>query len=226
LREKVGNFSRTTRSFTRLSEGEVFPLVFQLNKWIKDDYIPDPDFADYEITQAILDHGHDMARKYADSIADVSNMEIEKSGAVELLDSLAGDLKAGVKQLDRLVRHFRTSNPDFYNGFKAVKLFDNTGVRHNVIKGKVTLHGQPVAGAEIICSKVNKSVTTDLNGEFIYPPVRAGLRQFFCTAPGHAPVPRVITVLKGKLTPLNWEFPKDFISEAEKEKGSRKPETP
>jgi hypothetical protein len=68
---------------------------------------------------------------------------------------------------DLLIHHFQTSNPDFVKGYGINVSLSNIGIHHTGIQGVVSDTAQnPIAGAAIKIVGTDKTVQTNLNGEY------------------------------------------------------------
>jgi hypothetical protein len=207
--DNAGNFRITKRTLTHLKEGEVLPIAMQINKWVEEYCIPNPAFASYGITSATLAEGLALARDFDKTIGEADLIDAGKSGASQTIAQLITRLKTTLERIELLVRSFQQTNPEFYKGFYSANKLDHTGLRHNIIKGRATLDGQPLHKATIACDipgKPSKSCTTNRLGYYKFPRLRPGPYQFTCTAQSLDPITQIITVKRGKTQKINWEF--------------------
>lgn len=204
--EMAANFKVTKRTFTHMSDGNVIGRARQLNKWIEDELIPQPDFAPYGITPATISQSINLINRFDWYLGEVKAINARKSAVGKSIEAQTKQLKDDVEMIELLMHHFRISSPEFFRGFLSVKNLDNLGIRHNVIKGKVTISGKPAGNIKITCSVPNKSADTDLLGLYTFPRIRAGSREFFCSPPGLPPQRKIIRIIRGIATEINWEF--------------------
>jgi hypothetical protein len=94
-----------------------------------------------------------------------------------------------------VVRAPRLSGPPVTTLISEYGTVDEPGLEEmTAIGGMVTLGGQPVAGAWIRLVELDKTVTTDATGQFIFEGIRQGAYTLTGGVPGHATVTRVVEV--------------------------------
>jgi hypothetical protein len=202
----AGNFNITKSKILHLADGEVKPLIIQINKWITDDLIPDPLFAPYGIVAGTLTTGLGLATAFDDSLGEADNIDAVKTAVSKDVAEKLEKIKEDVTRIDLLVRNFITTQPTFYNGFQAVKLIDDIGIHHTGMKGDVTKDGKPVRDAVIACAEINKSVKSNILGHYEIISMKSGTFEFTCTHPTFGTVTKIITVKKGRTIEVDWEF--------------------
>jgi hypothetical protein len=208
-KELAVNFRHTKRDILRMDDGDVLPFVMKWNKWIEEDVIPEADFDPYEITAATLTEGLNLAHSFNEYMGTTAIMQVDRRLAGKSIAELLKKLKFEIRQAALLMKHFQKTDPHFYNGFRAANKVDNLGIRHTTIHGKVTLDGQPLNNAEIICLntvKKPKTATSNLLGIYSLPGPRPGTYDFRCTAPNLEPLIKTLTIKRGKPLECNWRF--------------------
>jgi hypothetical protein len=202
----AGNFNVTKSKVIHLKDGNVLPLVTQLNTWITDLLIPDPAFADYDVDAGDLTAGAGLAADFVAAMEVTPAIESDKSAAGEDVEAKVDVLRSDITSLDLLVKRFITSNVSFYNGFQNAKVIDDIGVHHSGIKGEVTKAGEPVDDAIIKCVELNKEAHSNLLGHYEIVPMKPGLHKFICSSPTAGTQAKVIQVKKGKTIEVDWNL--------------------
>ena len=205
-RELAPNFKITARKITGMADGNVLATIVKINQLIQKEILPLPGFSAYGITLATLNQGLSIAQQFNNSIGAAPASNAKKTALRKAIDKQIHLLKNDILEFDLLITHFTITNPNFYYSFKAAKKIKHYGIRHNILKGTVTLGGKIQPKAEITCAEQKKSTTTNLHGEYILARTRAGLREITCTIPNHLPQTKIIKIIKGKTLQLNWEF--------------------
>lgn len=112
-----------------------------------------------------------------DTIKDYPTIDIQAkkaTGTNPLPTNFATAFAAIDNMYNLIVSYFLHTNPALVNEFALAKQIINTGIHHSGIEGIVTQNGNPVMGATINITGTNKTTTTDKEGHYIIPKVKAG----------------------------------------------------
>ncbi len=203
--ELADNLNFTERKILGLLDGDVKSTIAQINTLIADNLLPNPDFADYGITPAILTAGAAKAQEFTDSIGVVGAVDAGKSAAGTAVIAKIHDLMQDSDLLELLMRNFITSDVDFYNGFIAANVVDDIGVHHTGIEGTIeTADETPIKGALFTCVELGKSKTSDIVGHYAAIKMKPGTYTFTVTHPLYHSQSVVIKIKKGKIITKDW----------------------
>ncbi len=112
--------------------------------------------ADYGITEVTQNNLKNAIANYGESIPKpLLGKTEQKKGTAQLVKQFkAGD--EALAKIDLLVEIVKTSQPDFYNGFKTVRKLISTGTRSLALKGIVTdaATGEPLKGVKLTFAPV------------------------------------------------------------------------
>lgn len=205
MNELADNLNFTEPKIVALLDGDVKTTIAQINTLITDNLLPNPDFADYGITPAILTAGAAKAQEFTDSIGVVGAIDAGKSAAGTAVIAKIHDLMEDSDILELLMRNFITSDPDFYNGFLAANVVDDIGVHHTGIEGTIeTADDTPIKGALFTCVELGKSKTSDIVGHYAAIKMKPGTYTFTVTHPLYHSKSEVIKIKKAKIITKDW----------------------
>ena len=145
---------------------------------------------DYGITPqklTLLDTAiNDYAAKSPKTRTAVANRQAHNANLRELFKQADDILK---NQMDGLMKNFRTSHPDFYNAYFAAREVIDPHTTVTQLKGTVidASDEKPIKGATVTIVELNKSKTTNLNGEYSFKPAENGTFTLKIEKPGYAP---------------------------------------
>ena len=206
-RNEVGdNLKYTQPKIINLLDGDVVTVVTEINELITEQLLPVAAFAPYEITAATLTAGLNLATTFANSIGVAGMVDASKSSAGEAVINVLEDIKEDIEVLDLTMRKYITTDPDFYNGFKAANIVDDIGIHHSGIEGEVASNSVAVKGAVIKCVELEKKTTSDIMGHYDIKSMKPGTYEFTCTHPNFEPATKVIKIKKGKTIHVGWEL--------------------
>lgn len=205
LIEIADNLNFTVNKIVYLLDGDVKTTVAQINKLINDNLITNADFADYGILPTTLTTGATKAQAFADSIGAAGSIDAGKSAAGTAVIAKVHELQEDSEMLDLLMRHFLTSDKDFYNGFLAANVVDDIGVHHTGLEGEVeTVDGVAIKGAVITCVELNKTKNSDIVGHYQISKMRGGTYTFTVTHPLYKSQTQIIKIKQGKIISKDW----------------------
>jgi hypothetical protein len=93
------------------------------------------------------------------------------------------------KQIDKLIKNFRTSQPDFHNTYFNLREIPDASNTATQLKGIVTdsATNTPIKGATLTIVELNKTTKTDSAGKYSFKPVEHGKHTVRITAEGYQP---------------------------------------
>ena len=163
------------------------------------------DYTQYGITQAVLDALLADAQRFNSMIGAADIMASNGAVANTAINKTLTKLRSNIKQLNRLIAEFATSNPDFVQGFQINSAIDKTGTRHSGIEGTVTNKaGSAINGATVQLEGTAKIAVTNLNGYYRIDRVATNDYNVICSAPEYTAQTVKHHITRGKVDALNF----------------------
>lgn len=129
---------------------------------------------------------NDYAAKTPNTRTAIVNRRTQNANLRELFKQLDDIL---INRMDGLMKNFRTSHPDFYNAYLAAREIIDPHTTVTQLKGSVmdASDEKPLKGATVTIVELNKSKTTNLNGEYSFKPAENGTFTLKIEKEGYAP---------------------------------------
>ena len=190
-----------------LRDGDVQPFC----KGVKDVLTPllaDVIFMTYGVDGTALTTGMTKADEFKDYIGKTKDANTEKTVAAGSIDLEFTQLRENNVQFRLLVEHFKTSHPDFYNGFIAVDVEDDIGIRHTGLEGNVKKKsdGTPLKDAVIKNLTKNKAVKSGLTGFYSLIKQMPGDCEIEVSLTGYKTIKKIMKLKRGKIIDQDWEM--------------------
>lgn len=129
---------------------------------------------------------NDYAAKTPKTRTAIVNRQAQNANLRELFKQLDDILK---NQMDGLMKNFRSTHPDLYNAYLAAREIIDSHTTVTQLKGSVIdiADEKPLKGAIVTIVELNKSKTTNLNGEYLFKPAEHGTFTLKIEKTGYAP---------------------------------------
>lgn len=199
--------SLTKSQLLDMRDGDLQPFC----KGIQDTLTPfltNTKYMTYGVTATTLSDGMKVANDFKEYIGKTKEENSRKTVASNSIKLDFDALRANNIQFRLLIAHFKESNPDYYNGFAAVDVEDDIGVRHTGIDGKVVnkLDGSALHGAVILNVTQNKKTKTDLLGEYELIKQKPGDCEIEVTFAGKKKITKIVKMKRGKIIDMDFEM--------------------
>jgi hypothetical protein len=91
------------------------------------------------------------------------------------------------KQIDKLIKNFRLTEPDFHNTYFNLREIHETSTTTTQLKGRIIVQpdGTPIKGAIISIVELEKTTKSDSSGEYLFKPIANGKFKVKITAEGY-----------------------------------------
>jgi len=162
--------------------------------------------APYNVKQPQIDNAQKSRDNYAAVISMPKDQIAERSAARQAAEQLISDTMLLMKnRLDSNMLAFRTSDPDFYNGYQASRKIDDPPKRHRAIQGKVTVSdsGAPVSNVTIQSSAEVPEKKSGAKGNFFYQTHPVGTYNITFSKAGFQSVTKSVNVIDGERTEVD-----------------------
>ena len=160
------NFSK--RKILNMADGDVFPFAEATQQKITIEAVPDPQYAPYNITPAMLAAAMLKAKAFRDSIGEAGSVVAGTHAVVVALENKNLEIHTDVDDYTDLMTSYEDNDPDFFNGFLAAKVVNDIGLHHSGIEGTVTgPDGNPLKDVTVECVQNDKKKDkTDVVGHY------------------------------------------------------------
>ena len=207
LTDLAANMNFTETKIMRIADGELQPFVVAINKFITDDALPDPNFAEYEIDATALADGLTLANKFKTRIGKASSVDDAVTAVIQDLIDKNDDLRDDVTNFTLLMSRYKTTDKNFFNGFEAAKKIDDIGVHHAGIEGTCTKNGNPLKDVTVTCVQFPKKIDkTDVIGHYELMNIRPGSYEFTFTHATEGSKTIIIKIERGKIKTVDVAF--------------------
>jgi hypothetical protein len=190
-----------------LRDGDVQPFCLGV-KNVLTPLIGDVIFDTYGIDAPVLNAGMTTADDFKAYIGKTKNANADKTVAGGSIGLEFTQLRENNDQFDLLIEHWKTSNPDFYNGYQAINVEDDIGIRHTGIEGTITKKsdGTPLKDVVIKNLTKNKAVKAGLTGFYSLIKQMPGECEIEVSLAGYKTIKKIVKMKRGKILDMDWEM--------------------
>jgi hypothetical protein len=207
--ELAANMNFNKSKILNLADGEVFAFATATNGYITDPAVMgDLLFAPYNVTPAMLTAALGVATAFKDSIGQAGSTSAGVTALIASLKAKDVELDEDIDDFEDLMSPYETSDPDFFNGWRAAKVINNIGYNHSGIEGIVTnASGVPQKDVRVECLQNNKKVDlSDLVGHFEIRNFIPRLYEFKFSHPTLGEKTIVAKIERGRVLTLNVQL--------------------
>lgn len=190
-----------------LRDGDVQPFCLGV-KNVLSPLIGDAIFDTYGIDAPALTAGMTTADDFKAYIGKTKGANADKTVAGGNIGLEFTQLRENNNQFDLLIEHWKTLNPDFYNGYQAINVEDDIGIRHTGIEGNVTKKsdGTPLKDAVIKNLTKNKAVKSGLTGFYSLIKQMPGDCEIEVSLPGYKTIKVIVKMKRGKILDMDFQL--------------------
>ena len=135
-----------------------------------------------------------------------------RKSQTDRLDDLFETGDALVKErIDKLMQQFKSTNTVVYTDYSNARVIVDAGIRHTVLKGKVTdaVTGDPLVGAKVTIVELDRSTPTGIDGVYAIKEFQGAIYTVRAELAGYQPlIKENIELQRGQNLELNFELVK------------------
>jgi hypothetical protein len=167
----------------------------------------DPDYADYEVTAAVMDGIGEKVASFHGMIGQSGVNQSDYTGANTEVDEWLDAIDTNVEHFELLLPNLAVKYPQFAEAYHSNARIGED-VRHSGIEGLIHKKGtdEPVAGATVSLENTDKTAASDLTGAYRLVEVTAGWYYVVVTMAGNVVVRVLHKVEQGKVAKMDFEI--------------------
>ena len=166
----------------------------------------------YGLTEPLVSSFNSLYNQYIDTVHNPRKATAEGKQARRQVSALLRELgRLFTDELDRLMRQFENSNPEFYGQYKVKRTVVSPGQRKTRVAGMVVdaTTKEPIAGVLVSVAGTELQAQTDENGYYDLRTPVLGSFPIRCEKKGYLSAEKEISAKRGQVTTLDLALTKE-----------------